>query len=333
MDYRRGALMKRIEWIDALKGYGIILVTFAHLNPWFPLETFIYSFHMCLFFFISGYLFKPIDTVKDFVKKKAKNLLIPFTIWNALSTIIAIASGSEIKESILRFFVYKGMLCWNAPIWFLLVLFFCEILYGLSKIRNIKFISILVILISGSLWLLCDKKPITLLINLVPMALFFYGMGDISRQYFEKHTFKNIISIIFGLIIISVVFGVVLNSRVSYTSGEFGNAGCFIIAAISGTMAHFLLFKNCIIKFNNIILNLGNNSLIIMASQYWLFKVFDIVSKKFLGISLWFDRGTIKAAIMTIITISSIMMFIYVYKKIFANNNKMLKFAKWLGVR
>lgn len=40
----------RIEWLDMAKGYGIILVIFAHFGV--PLwGTWIYSFHMPLFSF------------------------------------------------------------------------------------------------------------------------------------------------------------------------------------------------------------------------------------------------------------------------------------------
>lgn len=28
---------KHIQWIDALKGFGIFSVTLGHLNPWYPL--------------------------------------------------------------------------------------------------------------------------------------------------------------------------------------------------------------------------------------------------------------------------------------------------------
>ena len=41
----------RLRWIDALKGIGIILVVFAHHKLPVALDTYIFSFHMPLFFF------------------------------------------------------------------------------------------------------------------------------------------------------------------------------------------------------------------------------------------------------------------------------------------
>ncbi len=65
---------KRIEWIDVLKGIGIILVILGHTHVLF--RTYIFSFHMPLFFFISGYLFT-IDRYKNFAEfacKKVKSI-------------------------------------------------------------------------------------------------------------------------------------------------------------------------------------------------------------------------------------------------------------------
>ena len=48
---------KRISWIDMTKGYGVLLVIIGHMYI-FNLSSWIYSFHMPLFLFISGYVFK-----------------------------------------------------------------------------------------------------------------------------------------------------------------------------------------------------------------------------------------------------------------------------------
>ncbi|EUJ29371.1 acyltransferase [Listeria cornellensis FSL F6-0969] len=71
--------LKRLHWIDNLRGFGMILVVWGHMNIPIALETIIYSFHMPLFFFISGYLYKKNNnSFKEVVKKKATVLLIPY---------------------------------------------------------------------------------------------------------------------------------------------------------------------------------------------------------------------------------------------------------------
>jgi fucose 4-O-acetylase-like acetyltransferase len=49
--------MKRLEWLDALRGLGMIFVIIGHMTVPEFVQKFVYSFHMPLFFAISGYLY------------------------------------------------------------------------------------------------------------------------------------------------------------------------------------------------------------------------------------------------------------------------------------
>lgn len=52
---------QRINWIDYAKVLGMFLVIFGHTMQQPPLQQVhigIYSFHMPLFFFLSGFLYK-----------------------------------------------------------------------------------------------------------------------------------------------------------------------------------------------------------------------------------------------------------------------------------
>ena len=69
---------KRITWVDMAKGYGMIAVLIGHLVQGGLLGNFVYSFHLPLFFFLSGYLFHPNVGFGTFLKKKAKSILIPY---------------------------------------------------------------------------------------------------------------------------------------------------------------------------------------------------------------------------------------------------------------
>ena len=326
---------KRIEWIDAIRGFGIFLVTFGHLNPWLPLETHIYSFHMALFFFISGFLFKNKEPFKQFMIKRVKILLIPFVFWDLLSSIISLAMGQNLKKAIAVFFVYNGELSWNAPIWFLLILFFAEIIYAvILKINDSKYISLLVMLCSAVLWVLFGSATITFKLNLVPVALFYLSFGDLIHRLFEKKALTKMTASITALIFaaLSVLFGAVLNSRISYTGGDFGNTFYSMIAGIAGTMTYYLIFKY-LIGGNKLLEMLGKNSMIIMASQYFFFTFFDYFSTRFLKISIWHSRGTIKAFITSIVTMALITAIVSLIKYLFRNKPKVLNLLKYTGIR
>ena len=64
----------RILWVDASRGIAMLLVILGHcigsLND--PGYKFILSFHMPLFFFLSGYCAKKEEQFRPYLKKKAK---------------------------------------------------------------------------------------------------------------------------------------------------------------------------------------------------------------------------------------------------------------------
>lgn len=51
--------IKRIDWIDVAKGVGIFLMVMGHTSMPDAVNRWIYSFHMPLFFLLSGLVFNP----------------------------------------------------------------------------------------------------------------------------------------------------------------------------------------------------------------------------------------------------------------------------------
>lgn len=89
-------MSNRLDYIDTAKGIGIIFVVIYHhlLGAEF-ITNWISSFHMPLFFMISGYLFAFRDdyskSIGAFIVRKLKGLIYPFftlsfivLLWNVL---------------------------------------------------------------------------------------------------------------------------------------------------------------------------------------------------------------------------------------------------------
>lgn len=78
---------KRLQHIDTARGIGILLIVFGHMFFWegnymnnIKLSQVIYSFHLPLFFFLSGLFFKPELRLKSTSMHKADSLLKPYFI-------------------------------------------------------------------------------------------------------------------------------------------------------------------------------------------------------------------------------------------------------------
>ena len=149
----------RIEYIDAVKGIAIVLVVIGHMLRGFSssgiylnekifkyIDYTIYSFHMPLFFIVSGMLYTYKNKIYDkkdyinFIKLKSKNILVPYFIFSWIQILIKIImSGSvnkEVKISSLYTIVYKPV----EQFWFLYTLFIIFMIVGLLdyKIKNEK---------------------------------------------------------------------------------------------------------------------------------------------------------------------------------------------------
>jgi len=138
---------KRIGFIDSVKGFAIFCVIWGHVIQYLratddpttinnPIFEFIYSFHMPLFFMMSGFFFSSSLKlhVKDFLYKKALQLLLPCFTWAVLLTFfmtiyILFKKGSEYD---LLIPVKEILIPTNWPFWFLKELFLSYVIVYLS---------------------------------------------------------------------------------------------------------------------------------------------------------------------------------------------------------
>jgi fucose 4-O-acetylase-like acetyltransferase len=139
----------RESWIDVAKGWGILLVVLGHalrglqnvqLLPtegWsHALDAWIYSFHMPLFFLLSGFFMekavqRPLDRA---LKDRAKTLLWPYLVWSVLQTLVQIRM-SRYTSSSYDWTAMIGIL-WKPVMqfWFLYVLLLLSLLWlGLRR--------------------------------------------------------------------------------------------------------------------------------------------------------------------------------------------------------
>lgn len=84
---------KRIEYIDAMRGFTMILVVYSHIcnyclgDKWMAFNDVFFLFRMPCFFFISGWLFEKLgrtwnrETMKDVIRKKFMVQIIPTFIF------------------------------------------------------------------------------------------------------------------------------------------------------------------------------------------------------------------------------------------------------------
>lgn len=269
----------RFLWVDIAKCIGIYLMIIGH-GPLLE-DTFgrivIYSFHMPLFFSLSGYLYKP-TSFRETIKKDWQRLLIPYLYLNTIGLIFwIICHPFEINaESILSriFAVFLG-LGYNTsyfipvltPTWFIIALFLIRIVMSLV-IKHISYAIILSIIVS---LILTNTYDTLLPIDSAIMALPFFCFGYIARTstyyIFNKSNTRLIVYMLLSFLLLLIVS--YLNGRVDICTAKYGsNIFLFYIGGILGTITICIIskFLSISVKRNqHHIINYSSGSLLVVA--------------------------------------------------------------------
>ena len=208
---------------DLLKGVGIILVVLGHITLDLQLANVIYSFHMPLFFFVSGMLYR---TKEKFIVKQAKGLLVPYVLFSVLSFVYWCfvelrfrekREGTTVLEQFINIFYpmnMEGCYEFNIVLWFLPCLFVTSVLYHVVK-KNMKsqytdaILLIITIIIAQFLVI-----KIPFFISESMFALPFFVAGRLFSGEKEKNNscifHKNNYGVLIGLFVAVIAIGYVL---------------------------------------------------------------------------------------------------------------------------
>ena len=280
---------KRISYIDTAKGIGILLVLIGHSEyPSTNLITWISSFHMPLFFILSGILFAHTGAAakktKSFLKKKFCSILIPYLAFSILSILASAILDYEsfpayLWTALLQTISFYGI----SVLWFLPALFFCEVIFFFIKkytspktmvltIGSILFLSILgnegyhrhFIVTEAYSSLLLSYLFVVLIrtgIAITFLALGFYLYRALSGQRLST---GNYLLLSAGFLLLNLFLGF-NNGGVDLNQIVFHNYMLYYLAAFCGTM--FVLCLCNALPALPPLTYMGKNSLIIMATH------------------------------------------------------------------
>lgn len=299
---------KRIIWVDWLKVIAIWMVVVGHFSPGLS-KSFIYSFHVPVFFLISGYLYR---TSLGFWKKLLNKLIIPYLLICA-------------SQYIIKFLIYfincksfSGSILNMQPHWW-----FVNVIIGFHSGKTLGglfgtegcsvmwFVYSLIII-----WIIehyCRKVSSIVMILITALIGLYLHISDINHgsgffnaflcyPFFRfgiiifKHNIDSKITIFLNKISISHKFKISLyilflfcmiiiqyivsyyNGVSGYVEGEYGRN--LILAYFLGLLGSFILFYFCnyCIPDNlnfKIISLLSSSTIIILGFHMFFVNIFD----------------------------------------------------------
>ena len=131
----------RQGWIDISKALAIYLVVLGHLDQSDVVSSFLWTFHVPLFFFVSGYLTRA-STPREFIKRLGLRLALPYVVLYVANVILSAVISGQYEPVVIRgellgilygTHAYSGFI--NAALWFLPALMIVESLYHLVVSR------------------------------------------------------------------------------------------------------------------------------------------------------------------------------------------------------
>ena len=291
----------RVIWIDQLRGIAIFLVILGHVNLPGKLNGFIYSFHMPLFFMITGLTMNnhklSRSAMKEYMLCQIKHLLIPY-FWMSfmMYPLWYLAFHWLGKTSLTIPQAFYGILVGNSllyaspsnALWFVLVLMIAKIVYvffyKMTKGSKVKMLVLIIICAFGGL--AEQGKARIWHLNVVFTAVVFIYIGNCMMQWYQKNgkvvlqkMSKRKSGIILFFMVILGISSAYLNGRVSMHRNTFGKSVLlyyFTAVVLSSIcMLSIIKFMPTKVDSKSMIVYIGQNTLLYVGFHIPIIRVLE----------------------------------------------------------
>lgn len=278
---------KRIAFIDLAKGICIMQVVAGHCG--YPFLESIPGFNivaMPLFFIISGMFIKITDNWTEFIIKKINSILIPFLFFYILAyigfyLIQAFAPNLLITDARGILDMFNNRQFFNGPIWFLLCLFWCNIIFCTISLYIPKdSIRIIVVCLLGALgWYMGNIQHlfVPLFIDVAFTTLPFFAFGYYLKKtkilYPNKHDKYNLL---FAIILWGTAF-ILTKTTYFRLSLHYNGLEGWSTYIISITSVLSILFLCKIIKHIPLVSYMGRYSIVLLCTHHMIYRPVRVI--------------------------------------------------------
>lgn len=328
---------KRVGWIDIARAIGIFLVIYGHFLDRDSYRYLIYSFHIPLFFFLSGIIFryKTHENFFFFLRKNIKAILFPYFLFAFLQLLFWIlftkppeTTSVEISKQFFGIFYgsgSNGLLAFDSVLWFLPCLFVTKVGFALIArlVKNcyvLGSILFLFSLVGYAFSIMYPQIKLPFQTESTLSSIVFFGVGYLW-SHFEKPTIllekygKNV----FLLFVIFCIFFATINfnlsgRQVDMRLNHLNNYFLFYLGSFSGILASLSL--SVLLKKNIVLEYIGKYSLLLFAWHPLLIPYFPQTFSPIISTFIGDFSKSIFPFFYTIITISILLFIFLVLKKI-----------------
>lgn len=294
--------MERKTYIDTMKCIGIILIVMGHIpitNR--PIHDWIFSFHVALFFFISGYLHKVVPMNMGFIRKNIYSLIlvtVPYFIINrifvAMQNLVFYQDKFNINDILTQpFFLYITGSSNMGVMWFVVALFWMRIIFNtivqyFTQKESAWILLLLFTILSVSAYYSGFRLNYYQL-SAVMLAMPIYCLGYLIKQgeWAERYiinlsrTAKLFVTFIF--LLLTILFTKIFSS-INLNALEVGtNIFSYYLQTTVGVA--FIFTLSVLLPCHKIIVNISNGTMVILGFHMILIQCIKLVYKRIFHIT------------------------------------------------
>ncbi|MBR6619285.1 MAG: acyltransferase [Clostridia bacterium] len=336
----------RLPWIDVAKSFSSILVVMTHILDYCNLQIVI-SFCLPAFFMFSGLCFSSKISFFDFLKKKFRQIMIPYYIWGLIAIFVYQVLGRFVTQNdIIPFYqciigllsgtAKSGYMQFNLHLWFLPVLFVMQLIFYPicktiqkkdNKKRLLLSVTATVLLTVLSVTLITLNPNIVLPLGIITALKLipFFSLGYVIQHtalytYKYDNTPKSKVILILILLVslpllvfLSLKHYSFLGIRINYSRDILGNIPLFFASSLCCILLFIVL--SFLFQKSKILIYIGQKSLPLLLMQKYPIILFKNIIP---FTSLYIKQNNILVVVLvTIIVISLCLLVDWIIVKYF----------------
>ncbi len=298
--------LRKIQYLDVARGIGIISIVVGHTHS--PLRDFVYLYHLPLFFFISGYLFKESYFMQplELIRKRFTRLYLPYVTygviflflhnllidWHFYLPYIHKYSNSQLWAELVNILTFRSGEQLICAFWFIPTLFLIEVVLSIAgRITLIRLpgsnvnlmLAITFVFYIGGNVLSYNQVELPYYFNVVLTQSFLFFLGFIFRRNEGKIPFNpRLAGVCFLLLIVASFFFQVNLVKNNFYSSEIPYPVAAVLFPLIGLMGiYVVLYVSKWIaqrsKVSPVFEYIGSHTLSILALHFVSFKLISYV--------------------------------------------------------
>lgn len=263
------------------------MVVLGHIQS--PLGSYIYSFHIPLFFFIGGVFINPANAPIEFFKKNARRIFLPYFIFGILGLVV-----NAVKEIVLGrdrenvFDELAGIFWWmdvdhlqhyGFVLWFLPALFWARAsVFLLAKYLKVNSILLLLFSLVFSSYV-SDYPVLPLALDKGVSALPWVLSGYVFANYKQKLLSNSIWALLFFVGGFLLIYYFELLLPLDMARNNVGNIYVTVPCVLFiGYFLIFLFFNfDFLVKRPSVLMALGTESMLVLVFHPYLNNIFHLI--------------------------------------------------------